>query len=340
MKKFLTTLIAFVMCFSVVTTAFAATPDETSDSDLISDIKQAMLDTYYGDEKPDFIEVRIYGTASDGGVYFDFMDSFTHWTDEVEFDIGDYTVSYPRDCPVLLYKNNKVYTLSDAYETGVIDDDMLYELYIWGNLWGKMDIIQKGENSSLIFKIKREFIDTYHDGKAPEYLNIEIVGSTSDGGVYFMHNEGFSLDYSIEETIGDYTYYYNHNDDVMLYKNGNVYSIKEAYESGVIDDSILEELSKMNFGLESNKPNTTVPTEPTTTVATVDKPVTVPDTTSATSATKPVSTSDTATKDTPNNSQNNSGAVQTGQNSVAVILLVAMLAGCAVIFAKRRNYFK
>jgi len=144
----------------------------------------------------------------------------------------------------------------------------------------------------------------------------------------------------IEQTIGDYTYYYNHGDDVMLYKNGNVYSIKEAYESGVIDDSILEELSKMNFGLESNKPNTTVPTEPTTTVATVDEPVTVPDTTSATSATKPVSTSDTATNDTPNNSQNNSGAVQTGQNSVAVILLVAMLAGCAVIFAKRRNYFK
>lgn len=244
MKKFLTALIAFVMCFSVVTTAFAATPDETSDSDLISDIKQAMLDTYYGDEKPNFIEVRIYGTASDGGVYFDFIDSFTHWADEVEFDLGNYTISYPSDCPVMLYKNNKVYTLSDAYETGAIDDDMLYELYTWGNLWGKMDIIQKGENSSLIFKIKREFIDTYYDGKAPEYLNIEIVGSTSDGGVCFMHNEGFSLDYSIEETIGDYTYHYNHNDDVMLYKNGNVYSIKEAYESGVIDDSILEELSK------------------------------------------------------------------------------------------------
>ena len=47
MKKLLTALIAFVMCFSVVTTAFAATPDETSDPDLISDIKQAMLDTYY-----------------------------------------------------------------------------------------------------------------------------------------------------------------------------------------------------------------------------------------------------------------------------------------------------
>ena len=52
------------------------------------------------------------------------------------------------------------------------------------------------------------------------------------------------------------------------------------------------------------------------------------------------STNDTATKDTLNGSQNNSGAVQTGQNSVAVILLVAMLAGCAVIFAKRRTRFE
>lgn len=337
MKKLLTALIAFVMCFSVVTTAFAATPDETSDPDLISDIKQVMIDTYYGDEKPDFIEVRIYGTASDGGVYFDFMDSFTHWTDAVEFDIGDYTISYPSDCPVMLYKNNKVYTLSDAYETGAIDDDMLYELYTWGNLWGKMDIIQKGEDRALLSEIKRVIINKYYNGKAPEYLNVEIVGSTSDETVCFRNIPFMSLGVMIEQTIGDYTYYYNHGDDVMLYKNGNVYSIKEAYESGVIDDSILEELSKMNFGLESNKPNTTVPTEPTTSVATVDESVTVPDTTSAT---KPVSTSDTATNDTPNNSQNNSGAVQTGQNSVAVILLVAMLAGCAVIFAKRRNYFK
>ena len=244
MKKLLTALIAFVMCFSVVTTAFAATPDETSDPDLISDIKQVMIDTYYGDEKPDFIEVRIYGTASDGGVYFDFMDSFTHWTDEVEFDIGDYTISYPSDCPVMLYKNNKVYTLSDAYETGAIDDDMLYELYTWGNLWGKMDIIQKGEDRALLSEIKRVIINKYYNGKAPEYLNVEIVGSTSDETVCFRNIPFMSLGVMIEQTIGDYTYYYNHGDDVMLYKNGNVYSIKEAYESGVIDDSILKNCQK------------------------------------------------------------------------------------------------
>ena len=52
------------------------------------------------------------------------------------------------------------------------------------------------------------------------------------------------------------------------------------------------------------------------------------------------STNDTATKDTPSNSQNNSGAVQTGQNSVALFLAAAMLAGCGVIFAKRRTRFE
>lgn len=52
------------------------------------------------------------------------------------------------------------------------------------------------------------------------------------------------------------------------------------------------------------------------------------------------STNNTATKDTPSNSQNNSGAVQTGQNSVAIFLAAAMLAGCGVIFAKRRTRFE
>ena len=332
MKKFLTALIAFVMCFSVVTTAFAATPDEVSDSDLISDIKQAMLDTYYGDEKPEYLNVEILLDDEDE-VYFSFSDSFATSANRVYTEAGNYIVSYLENCPVALYKNNRVYMIPDAYNSGVIDDDTLEGLTYCGH----MDIVPKSDDSALVIEIKNKVIEECFDGKSPETLRIDIVGRTSDGGVYFKHSVGGGIDVMVEETIGDYTYYYNHGDDVMLYKNGNVYSIKEAYESGVIDDSILEELSKMNFGLESNKPNTTAPTEPTTSTATPDEPATSP---AATSATKPVSTSDTATNDTPSNSQNNSGAVQTGQNSVAVILLVAMLAGCAVIFAKRRNYFE
>lgn len=223
MKKLLSILIAVMMCCAVTVTAFAATPDEAPSKDMQAIIKQAMLDNYYTDTKPTELEIRIVGGNENGSVYFGHTDNLSY--------------------------------TSAAYET----------------------------------------------------------------------------------QLGNYTYSYTAADELLVYNNGKIYTMKNAYESGVIDDSVLEELSKMNFGLESNKPNTTVPTEPTTSVATVDEPVTVPDTTSAT---KPVSTSDTATKDTLSNSQNNSGAVQTGQNSIAIFLAAAMLAGCAVIFAKRRNYFK
>lgn len=59
------------------------------------------------------------------------------------------------------------------------------------------------------------------------------------------------------------------------------------------------------------------------------------------SSTKDTSTKDTATNDTVTKSATGgNGAVQTGQNSIAIFLAAAMLAGCGVIFAKRRTRFE
>ena len=102
MKKFLTALIAFVMCFSVVTTAFAATPYETSDSDLISDIKQAMLDTYYGDEKPEYLNVEILLDDEDE-VYFSFSDSFATSANRVYTEAGNYS-RLPTEIVKIIYE--------------------------------------------------------------------------------------------------------------------------------------------------------------------------------------------------------------------------------------------
>ena len=233
MKKFLTALIAFVMCFSVVTTAFAATPDEASDSDLISDIKQAMLDTYYGDEKPEYLNVEILLDDEDE-VYFSFSDSFATSANRVYTEAGNYIVSYLENCPVALYKNNRVYMIPDAYNSGVIDDDTLEGLTYCGH----MDIVPKSDDSALVIEIKNKVIEECFDGKSPETLRIDIVGRTSDGGVYYRHEYGFALGVIIEEKFGDCTYSYTHGNDVMLYKNNSVYSIKNAYESGIIDDKL------------------------------------------------------------------------------------------------------
>lgn len=170
--------------------------------------------------------------------------------------------------------------------------------------------------------IKQAMLDHYYTDTKPTELEIRIVGGNENESVYFEHTDNLSYTSAAYETqLGNYTYSYTAADELLVYNNGKIYSIPSAYNSGVIDDDILTELVDFNIGVMRRYCTVELPSAPPADA-------------------KSSSTSDTATKDTPSNSQNNSGAVQTGQNSVAIFLAAAMLAGCGVIFAKRRNYFK
>lgn len=74
--------------------------------------------------------------------------------------------------------------------------------YMFGEiLWGKIDVTPKGEDRALLSEIKRVIINKYYNGKAPEYLNVEIVGSTSDETVCFRNIPFMSLGVMIEQTM-------------------------------------------------------------------------------------------------------------------------------------------
>ena len=94
----------------------------------------------------------------------------------------------------------------------------------------------------------------------------------------------------------------------------------------------------------STEPTTVEPaTEPTDAPAT-DAPATVapttPDATSATQvATKGQSTADTATSDTPANGTG-SNAVQTGNASMAVVILLALVSATGVVYITRKRFNK
>ena len=86
------------------------------------------------------------------------------------------------------------------------------------------------------------------------------------------------------------------------------------------------------------------PTEPTTTEPAATEPTTVapttPDATSATqAATKGQSTADTATSDTPANGTS-SNAVQTGNASMAVVILLALVSATGVVYFTRKRFNK
>lgn len=317
MKKLLSILIAVMMCCAVTVTAFAATPDEAPAKDMQTIIKQAMLDNYYTDTKPTELEIRIVGGNENGSVYFEHTDNLSCTSAAYETQLGNYTYSYTAADELLVYNNGKIYTMKNAYESGIINDEDVANIDDWND-----SFYQEAPDYDIKAAIEKAMLETYYLDVKPSHIEIYIVGSTSDDGVYFKYNDGLPrADVMIEAILGEFGYRTAESEKTLLYKDGKIYSIPSAYNSGVIDDDILTELVDFNIGVMRRYYTVELPPAPPADA-------------------KSSSTSDTATKDTPNNSQNNGGAVQTGQNSVAVILLVAMLAGCAVIFAKRRNYFK
>ena len=91
---------------------------------------------------------------------------------------------------------------------------------------------------------------------------------------------------------------------------------------------------------ETTEPTTVAPetTEPTDAPATVAP--TTPDATSATqAATKGQSTGDTATPDTPANGTS-SNAVQTGNASMAIVILLALISATGVVYFTRKRFTK
>lgn len=306
-----------MMCCAVTVTAFAATPDEAPAKDMQAIIKQAMLDNYYTDTKPTELEIRIVGGNENGNVYFEHTDNLSHTSAAYETQLGNYTYSYTAADELLVYNNGKIYTMKNAYESGIINDEDVADIDDWND-----SFYQKAPAYDIKAAIEKAMLETYYLDVKPSHIEIYIVGSTSDDGVYFKYNDGLPrADVMIEAILGEFGYRTAESEKTLLYKDGKIYSIPSAYNSGVIDDDILTELVDFNIGVMRRYYTVELPPAPPADA-------------------KSSSTSDTATKDTLSNSQNNSGVVQTGQNSVAIFLAAAMLAGCSVIFAKRRNYFE
>ena len=131
-----------------------------------------------------------------------------------------------------------------------------------------------------------------------------------------------------------------------IFDNINSDAKVEAY----VEPTTTEPATEPTTVEPATEPTTTEPaTEPTdapttTEPATTTEPTTVapttPDATSATqAATKGQSTADTATSDTPANGTS-SNAVQTGNASMAVVILLALVSATGVVYFTRKRFNK
>lgn len=135
MKKFISIIFAVMLALSVSITAFAAEREATPDtSDFEYQVKEAVVKKFFANkDRFDVTTDDIYffrsATLSDGRFYFSFWASGVATLAVLEEEtIGDYYYYHNCGDEVYLYNDGDVIEINDAYEVGLINDDILAEL--------------------------------------------------------------------------------------------------------------------------------------------------------------------------------------------------------------------
>ncbi len=273
MKKVLSITIAILLIMSSIfmTTAFAetASADEVTtypaipndpttpglDAETELEIKQTIMDKYSLAEDgltTDDVTLEYFGTLSDGSILIRYrFTGMSIIAVIIEDIIGNYEYIVDAAQQVDLYKNGAIYSIKDAYDAGVITDNVLDEAaeildfaYVEGDTAG-LDV-------KTVLQIKQDVLNylSWGDELTIDDVSIVYKGTLSDGSMLIRYETtGMDFDAAVHvDEIGSYIYTYGAPDMFSIYKNNTFYTIKGAYDTGVITDDVLDEIAKiLNF---------------------------------------------------------------------------------------------
>lgn len=172
-------------------------------------------------------------------------------------------------------------------------------------------------------RLAQEYIAQYKGAEDPENSYTVLCFKTLSNGMSLIFVEPKHWEYFAIvalEPLGKYAYFHGGGRTVKLYQNGVYTEIFDAYNSGMIDDAIIEEINDvMHFDRLAEQTSTTQPEETT-------KPdeTNQPDKTKQPDETKPA-TRDSATPDSVYNSGSSvNGAIATGENNISLVIIIAV----------------
>lgn len=337
MKKILSILFAILMMFSAISclsvgAVNSATEDETAntnngvDTDLDMQVKKDAYTNLFGyeyvlGEPLDLSDIMVtyFGTLSDGSLVLNVEDTNLGVLDwEITETIGNYRyVMCDSGQSAYIYKNHQFYYIVDAYSSGIIDGDVLDELYEISKEYSKHPI-----------NFKYFVLTPLSEGTEFELGAVLVVLKKDAPSVdELLPDFGIVEIKSIENFSDQTTCYY-------------VKFVEETEEIVWKAIAVLEE----NPYVVAAEPNyyayVEPPVEPSTS-ETQTQPTT--EIIATTSGNPKSSTSDTpetktsATSDTVK-TVNSNGVVQTGQNNSVMILALLLIisAAATAVFIKLR----
>lgn len=343
MKKILSILFAILMMFSAISclsvgAVNSATEDETAntnngvDTDLDMQVKKDAYTNLFGyeyvlGEPLDLSDIMVtyFGTLSDGSLVLNVEDTNLGVLDwEITETIGNYRyVMCDSGQSAYIYKNHQFYYIVDAYSSGIIDGDVLDELYEISKEYSKHPInfkyfvltpLSEGtefELGAVLVVLKKDAPSV--DELLPDFeiVEIKLIGNYSDQTTCYYVKFAEETEEIVWKAIAVLS-----QSPYVKYAEPNYY----AYVDPPVEPSTSE-----------------TPTQPTSVVQPTTEIVATTSgnpksSTSDTPTTKASATSDTA------KTVNSNGAVQTGQNNSVMILALLLIisAAATAVFIKFR----
>lgn len=189
--------------------------------------------------------MRYYGTC--GG--YDVLFVPTHEDVETSLVIGGVTISEQNTFELYAYKDGQFQDLEDVYQQGLISVEELEGIKgVHLNVQRKLYPLftKPGEDAELYDLMKEAFLRqfvTKGDG-TKEDLSIIYYGDYDGAHVAFINGIFIYTQAMTSEKVGNLTFHYNTGQKLLLYYEGELMYLTQAYERGILSDDAVAELHR------------------------------------------------------------------------------------------------
>ena len=197
--------------------------------------------------------VRYYGTYGEVDVLFEptFGEAITVQR------IGGVMIQHSNTFELYAFADGKLYDLQDAFAEGLIDEEAMQtvaRLHVQYDAHFTPIVLEKPEDTQMIEQMKLAFLDQFvkQDGYTTEDLSVVFYGDYDGAYVGFIDGIFAYTQALTSETVAGFTFHYVSGQTLLVFHDGQLMRLKEAYDQGILDVADLEELHS-RFGGNSQE---------------------------------------------------------------------------------------
>ena len=183
-----------------------------------------------------------------------------HYDNLALTEIGDYRIfTYPQG-EYLVYSKaeNKLVNISDAYNSNIVTDTDLD--YLYNNCAYKAEdritvdkVTDDPLNAVIIAQANEVYEPVWDEGiNTGEFADLKVEKFYSDDNIdifRFSSSTEIVIDGDFDLELGDYYYQYMNGDELYVYNKANdkLMFLETAYNAGLVNDEILDEMAEKYF---------------------------------------------------------------------------------------------